>query len=1031
MTLNVSEFQKRITIDFPDAKPVNGSIIRFTKMSGDQPFAVCYIDLTDKLPQTLKKLSEYQDQIIGTHYFEGNKSLQWNNYLYFITSKDYLKNKKVRHLKELIEGDRSYARKFVITKADIELVLKPPVAISKDITPRVNILSIWTKHLTEVNLNEAIFKDYSIPKRLKLIEYSTKKAAPKATTQIPEKKAKALPFIQALKLSKFRNFPLKKNFNFGTVNLIYGINGSGKTSLFEAIELFYCGFNKRNPKLKLPYELVVAFADGSHTKATNKRRLKIFRDRNLIWYGQPEVKTNNLYQSFARFNFLDTDAAVSLSESAEYINEDLSKLLVGPEASKTWQNILRVTEAVEGELRGIRPREKEAKEELTVLKKRIKELKTVRSKSDLIFTRLKKMVQKLRWGDIEGDKEDYAIFFIEELSELEAIVKQATDLEWIKTPVSFKAISDYCHKAIAAIKKTDKNISKFENLLKTQTESSEALKQKNEALELTEQAKLLIESGISKIALDLEKQGNIVENYSRLIAGFNDNFLDILTSKSIKWKIDKYYKTSISNSLKAEALLKTAKNEYEKFSKIRENSINLAQELRQIATRILEDSSKPDECPLCHTQFKPGELKKHIHADVDEQLESLGQELLSDLRNQEIAVRDSLAVEDALRWLKDFKENAKLTSGISVRSAVNKVIKMRRDINKAQHRIKTLNNKISILESKGQSLSKLKEISGSLKEIGCSHSKLNAEVINKFVTALKNDSKQLSETLNNSRKQAIILQKRIKSHLNSEASDIKDIKNDFSKLLEKHATTESIKESLTEFLTSFPWPRVKPLAKLMVEAGSVRNVAMDLKVYLDKEEQADFTLTEFSERQEMIEERVKNIKLRIKRFKEAQSTLKMLQRDHSLQNAMELALQQNRHSIEMIFSNIHSPADFKALGSSWTSLIRVSDGSEASLSEISTGQRAAFALSIFLAQNSQLKKEAPPVILIDDPIAHVDDLNSLSFLDYLREVVLAGGKQVFFSTANSKLATLFEKKFDFLGEKEFCRINLNRERVIL
>ena len=62
----------------------------------------------------------------------------------------------------------------------------------------------------------------------------------------------------------------------------------------------------------------------------------------------------------------------------------------------------------------------------------------------------------------------------------------------------------------------------------------------------------------------------------------------------------------------------------------------------------------------------------------------------------------------------------------------------------------------------------------------------------------------------------------------------------------------------------------------MVEAGSIRNVAMDLKMYLDKEEQADFTLTEFSERQEMLEERVKNLKVRIKMFKEAQSILKML-----------------------------------------------------------------------------------------------------------------------------------------------------------
>jgi len=91
---------------------------------------------------------------------------------------------------------------------------------------------------------------------------------------------------------------------------------------------------------------------------------------------------------------------------------------------------------------------------------------------------------------------------------------------------------------------------------------------------------------------------------------------------------------------------------------------------------------------------------------------------------------------------------------------------------------------------------------------------------------------------------------------------------------------------------------------------------------------------------------------------------------------------------------------------------------------ISTGQRAAFALSVFLAQNAKLKV-GPRVILIDDPIAQVDDLNCLSFLDYLREIALTETRQIFFATASNKLANLFERKFDFLGDK-FIRHNLTR-----
>lgn len=40
----------------------------------------------------------------------------------------------------------------------------------------------------------------------------------------------------------------------------------------------------------------------------------------------------------------------------------------------------------------------------------------------------------------------------------------------------------------------------------------------------------------------------------------------------------------------------------------------------------------------------------------------------------------------------------------------------------------------------------------------------------------------------------------------------------------------------------------------------------------------------------------------------------------------------------------------------------------------------------------------------------------------LRQITLRGDRQVFFATANEKVASLFERKFDFLGP-EFRRID--------
>jgi uncharacterized protein YhaN len=232
---------------------------------------------------------------------------------------------------------------------------------------------------------------------------------------------------------------------------------------------------------------------------------------------------------------------------------------------------------------------------------------------------------------------------------------------------------------------------------------------------------------------------------------------------------------------------------------------------------------------------------------------------------------------------------------------------------------------------------------------------------------------------------------------------------------------------LRHFLSSnFPWPEDKSLAALVIEAESIRKVAADMQITSDREKRAKDSYAELTKRMCDLQARLVDLQLRLKRFKNAQATLKRIISEYSLKSAMDSALQENRMSIETIFKNIHSPVEFLGLGSSLMTLVRKGGSSEATLSEISTGQRAAFALSIFLAQNAQLKY-APPVVLIDDPIAHVDDLNCLSFLDYLREIVLKGNRQIFFSTANDKLASLFQRKFDFLGSDKFIRVNLNRE----
>ena len=169
---------------------------------------------------------------------------------------------------------------------------------------------------------------------------------------------------------------------------------------------------------------------------------------------------------------------------------------------------------------------------------------------------------------------------------------------------------------------------------------------------------------------------------------------------------------------------------------------------------------------------------------------------------------------------------------------------------------------------------------------------------------------------------------------------------------------------------------------------------------------------------------IAGLEVKLERVESADAVVHDLLSHHSERTLADAVLRENAVRIASTFAKIHAPNEFEVLADDGLKIVRRGGGS-VGLEEMSSGQRAAYALSLFLAMNERLGT-GPKAILLDDPVAHIDDINVLSLFDHLRDIALTGNRQIFFATADAKIGSLFGRKFRFLGD-DFKQIDLSRD----
>lgn len=972
-----------------------------------------YLDFNDKI--TLDDFSAYQEHLLANDYYSFQGTLPWNIYLFLI--RDYIDPT----FKSEVEKDEKYARKFVFN--DTEFTHFFSKRSSSEHTSE-NLVSLLIDKLDKAGLHDVYGKETYVGTIENFKRKTPKKSSISFSTPAMAD-PKQIKSITSLKLnSDYRTCPKEpRQFKFGEVNLFYGKNGVGKTSLLEAIELIICGRGLRNMTIAEKANCIEAYFNGSNIGSRyNPNDTKLYQARDTLWYSSTYNRLNYMPNSFNRYNFFNSDAAFTFSNSSEEIKvrESLNDLIFGAEYNYIKDRINRLIPDFRRELNRLKKDFNDADARINNSIETIE--RQEKKNSDTFYeTAIDNNVKEIGVLSAFEIRTDYSQLEdqnnrIQTILELIQELYPNQKLSYNETNQRLKVAEQkraYLEELVKGIKEIDTKIAETASKANSASNLLDLLNQlsiflKNEMLFQLE--------GLSKREAEIES----ILNKGTFLTQFQIPLEDPVFKS----------KNTLSNEIaQTKEKLETTTNkinEVNKQIKSISESLNstsrLIAEIKSLGKRYLEVTEDKTHCPLCTSVFDEHELKERITKLPD--IETNTDELI--LLNSIIAaaseeLRDlQLTIETLDKLQLVYSTIFSIPRPVDV--AISEVLKSLEEYNSLINVSIEEKNSLEALKTLAQSfgvdellLNTLKiKINEKLPEVPFSIS--SKESFENKRIELEGDVaqyKQQGEQLNGKREE--ILQKAVAIQTDESAKSLDDI---ISAVV---GEVHKLQKANEYFLRLFE----------LIQTNESRNVE-DFLYYSRTLAKNMSSYKEHLQNQLLVKEALLNKSSAEKFKKDNMDLLSRLENaDAELsrlndQNDLQEFFEKNMAEVVDIFKSIHSPKEFTTIQFNQGKLYLKTEGGELrSVTQISTGQRSALALALFLNLNRKLKN-GPDIIMFDDPVSFVDDLNILSFLDYLRFFTLREGKQVFLATANSKLASLIEKKFTFLGDERFKKWNLER-----
>lgn len=1014
-------------------KDVEESVVRVERRHNGKCYAVAYVDLADNVVGRAGELHDFQERILGDDFFGTLGDLRWNKYLYIVAGPKSLSHNGFENAKAAIESDKEYARKRVVSEEELEALLGAAQHFTQSNTREdFNVVGEWEKRLAAADLDELLDR----PTRKEVVErIGTRSAkrvpvADKTLTIHPADAALTQKWLASIKIDRFRPIHNGKSYTFGQVTLIVGPNGTGKTSLLEAVEYFYCGHNRRQGNLVTP-KISGSLAGNTAPLPASSEAGRI-RARCFSWYNRDERFAKSILSAFTRYNFLDTDAAFRLSTELEpsEIPDDLSRLLVGADASTIWDYLGKISPEVETAYERAIMRVDDSRRKLDSAQKELTDLQSRPSSGKALTEAFRAALDGLRWkapeitAPLATQEESKGLQ--EALGHLQSVLTAGS------AAISLDAISARGRELDAALAKArplESERTRYTQELKRLTDQAIACEQASQTLDrwLT-----YVNSGFPVAHTRLAKAKAAADIALGRIGVYANSEIPVVPEEYAAVSLESALRGAILDVQNATSQVATLERLSANFGKAAAARAQATRQLRVAAQASFDAGHPKDDCPICRAKYSPQELA----ALVDQITDTIEQSSeLTEITAQLDGARKS--VEYFQGWVRFLQSLQRIAEVInlatdSVCAAIPaRLVTLKADLAKAESELAAAKSDWQQLANSGLSTNEHDLLRNATSTILLSpESEFDAVAIGEARAKLLETAAAAQKL----RAQSIELINRLAEQLaeisteataegwNTGAQESAGIQS-IVIMQGEIASVQSRVGALKGLMDIDGSALLAELRMGLIGASRIHSEAMQaIKI----ESTASGTISALVEQIKQLNGQLKRASEQAKNYQAAKETLELLRTECSLEHATQESLSAISSQINEIFSRIHAPNEYEYVGRGDVLLQTTSSAREKrTLEQVSTGQRAAFALSVFLAMN-QSATAAPPVILIDDPIAHIDDLNALSFLDYLRDLVVNSNRQIFFATADTRIASLFARKFSFLGES-FRTIQLARE----